>query len=91
MPPKKNAVAARIKRLMQADDDVGKIAQATPVLMGTSFSIYPQPRLQLRLGSCRRLCLEFKQRGGSLRCPHSPKGGFNLFCSFGQFFIRGKG
>ena len=35
MPPKKNAVASRIKRLMQADDDVGKIAQATPVLMGT--------------------------------------------------------
>ena len=31
MPPKKNPVAARIKKMMQADDDVGKIAQATPV------------------------------------------------------------
>lgn len=27
-------LAARIKRLMQADDDVGKISQATPVLLG---------------------------------------------------------
>jgi hypothetical protein len=27
-------LAARIKRLMQADDEVGKIAQATPVLLG---------------------------------------------------------
>ncbi|KAJ9534672.1 hypothetical protein QJQ45_002957 [Haematococcus lacustris] len=28
-------LAARIKKLMQADEDVGKIAQATPVMMGT--------------------------------------------------------
>jgi hypothetical protein len=35
MPPKKNPVAARIKKMMQADDDVGKIAQATPVLVCT--------------------------------------------------------
>ncbi len=27
-------LAGRIKKLMQADDDVGKIAQATPVLLG---------------------------------------------------------
>tara|TARA_B110000977_G_scaffold158602_1_gene202179 strand:+ start:23400 stop:23513 length:114 start_codon:yes stop_codon:yes gene_type:complete len=33
MPPKKNPVAARIKKIMQADDEVGKIAQATPVLV----------------------------------------------------------
>ena len=35
MGPKKNPIAARIKKLMQADEEVGKIAQATPVLMGT--------------------------------------------------------
>ena len=40
MPPKKNAVAARIKRLMQADDDVGKIAQATPVLMAKALDLF---------------------------------------------------
>lgn len=35
MPPKKpHPLAARIKRVMQADEEVGKIAQATPFLMG---------------------------------------------------------
>ena len=36
MPPKgaPGLLAARIKRIMQKDDDVGKIAQATPVLIG---------------------------------------------------------
>ena len=35
MPPKKqHALASRVKRMMQADEDVGKIAQATPVLIG---------------------------------------------------------
>ncbi|KAJ9534877.1 hypothetical protein QJQ45_029565, partial [Haematococcus lacustris] len=36
-------LAARIKKLMQADEDVGKIAQATPVMMGTR-SILVGPR-----------------------------------------------
>ena len=31
---KSNPLAARIKKVMQADEDVGKIAQATPVLIG---------------------------------------------------------
>lgn len=30
------SLAPRIKKLMQADDEVGKIAQATPVLIGES-------------------------------------------------------
>lgn len=35
MPPKKqHALASRVKRIMQADEDVGKIAQATPILIG---------------------------------------------------------
>ena len=29
-----HAFAPRIKKMMQADDDVGKIAQASPVLLG---------------------------------------------------------
>ena len=36
MKPKKSThpLAARVKKMMQADDDIGKIAQATPVLVG---------------------------------------------------------
>lgn len=34
MKPKNFPLAARIKKLMQADEDVGKISQATPVLIG---------------------------------------------------------
>jgi predicted transcriptional regulator len=30
---------ARIKRIMQADEDVGKVAQATPTAVGKSLSI----------------------------------------------------
>lgn len=36
MGKKSHPLAARIKRVMQADEDVGKIAQATPFLMGGS-------------------------------------------------------
>jgi hypothetical protein len=35
MVKKANPLAARIKRLMQKDEEVGKIAQATPFLIGT--------------------------------------------------------
>jgi hypothetical protein len=31
---KAHPLAARIKKLMQADEDVGKIAQGTPVMIG---------------------------------------------------------
>lgn len=34
MKTKPDALASRIKRIMQADEDVGKISQATPVLIG---------------------------------------------------------
>jgi len=43
MGPKKKPIAARIKKLMQADEEVGKIAQATPVLMGTLSITLPDP------------------------------------------------
>lgn len=33
-PKKSHPLASRIKRVMQADDEVGKIAQATPFLVG---------------------------------------------------------
>jgi len=31
---KNNALASKIKKIMQADEDVGKIAQLTPVVIG---------------------------------------------------------
>ncbi|KAL6751168.1 histone-fold-containing protein [Haematococcus lacustris] len=33
-------LAARIKKLMQADEDVGKIAQATPVMMARALELF---------------------------------------------------
>lgn len=33
-PKKSHPLASRIKRVMQGNDEVGKIAQATPFLMG---------------------------------------------------------
>lgn len=35
---------ARIKRIMQADEDVGKVAQATPVVICTCARLTGQPR-----------------------------------------------
>jgi Dr1-associated corepressor len=32
---------ARIKRIMQADEDVGKVAQATPTAVGKFFQVLP--------------------------------------------------
>ncbi|ODV59976.1 negative cofactor 2 transcription regulator complex subunit BUR6 [Ascoidea rubescens DSM 1968] len=32
--------AARIKKLMQSDDDIGKVAQATPVVVGKALEIF---------------------------------------------------
>lgn len=34
MGRKGHPLAARIKKMMQTDEDVGKIAQATPVMIG---------------------------------------------------------
>lgn len=42
MPPKKssNPLAARIKRMMQRDDDVGKIAGPAPVVMSKALELF---------------------------------------------------
>lgn len=32
--------AARIKKIMQSDDDIGKVAQATPVVVGRALEIF---------------------------------------------------
>ena len=37
MGKKAHPLAARIKRMMQTDEEVGKIAQATPVMIGMLF------------------------------------------------------
>jgi hypothetical protein len=38
-PKRQNTLAARIKSLMRADEDVGKIAQASPVVIGEFSSL----------------------------------------------------
>lgn len=40
MAPKANALAARIKRLMQKDDDVGKIAGAAPIVLAKALELF---------------------------------------------------
>lgn len=37
---KPNALASKIKKLMQSDDEVGKIAQATPCLIGRALELF---------------------------------------------------
>ena len=37
MGRKAHPLAARIKKMMQADEDVGKIAQATPPMIGATL------------------------------------------------------
>ncbi|AOA62268.1 NC2 transcription regulator complex subunit [Komagataella phaffii CBS 7435] len=32
--------SARIKKLMQSDDDIGKVAQATPVVVGRALELF---------------------------------------------------
>ncbi|CAN3358230.1 negative cofactor 2 complex subunit alpha [Diutina catenulata] len=32
--------AARIKKIMQSDDDIGKVAQATPIIVGRALEIF---------------------------------------------------
>eukprot|EP00892_Ulva_mutabilis_P006062 jgi/Ulvmu1/3828/UM018_0040.1 len=38
--PRSNPVSARIKRMMQADEDVGKIAGPTPVLISRALEVF---------------------------------------------------
>jgi hypothetical protein len=59
MGKKPHPLAARIKRVMQADDEVGKIAQATPFLMGA----LPRQQWLARSG---RLCACLSTARGAL-------------------------
>ena len=40
---KNNTLANRIKRMMQSDEDVGKISQQTPTVIGKASVSYEQP------------------------------------------------
>jgi Dr1-associated corepressor len=40
MGRKQHPLAARIKKMMQADEDVGRIAQASPTLISTLLSCF---------------------------------------------------
>jgi Histone-like transcription factor (CBF/NF-Y) and archaeal histone len=48
---KPNPLANRIKRLMQTDEDVGKIAQASPALIGAALRRASRAQPDMRLTS----------------------------------------
>lgn len=63
MGRKAHPLAARIKKMMQTDEDVGKIAQATPVMIGWTLCSSSctshdglTPELALHLISVRSSC-----------------------------------
>ncbi|CAL5223931.1 g6534 [Coccomyxa viridis] len=60
MKPKKSThpLAARVKKMMQADDDIGKIAQATPVLVGRATELFVRHLMEkaVALASSRNAC-----------------------------------
>lgn len=50
MPPRRqNTLAARIKSLMRADEEVGKIAQAAPVVIGGGPGSHQHPLTNSRV------------------------------------------
>ncbi|KIZ06617.1 Dr1-associated corepressor [Monoraphidium neglectum] len=62
MGKKPHPLAARIKRVMQADDEVGKIAQATPFLMERALELFLQHL-------CERASDVAQQRGAKTVTP----------------------
>lgn len=40
MKPRQSALASRIRRVMLADEDVGKVATATPALIGAGLEAF---------------------------------------------------
>ena len=40
MKNKTHFPAARIKKIMQSDEEIGKVAQATPVIVGRALEIF---------------------------------------------------
>ncbi|PKI83759.1 hypothetical protein MVES1_002515 [Malassezia vespertilionis] len=45
---------ARIKRIMQADEDVGKVAQATPVVISKALELFMQNIVESAVGQTRK-------------------------------------
>lgn len=46
--------AARIKKIMQSDDEIGKIAQATPVVVGRALEIFMANLVELAMLEARK-------------------------------------
>lgn len=76
MPPKKqHALASRVKRIMQADEDVGKIAQATPILIGEKRERRArerEKRIVARRGRRRRPSFRPRKRARAPSLPAPP-------------------
>ena len=74
---KTHPLAPRIKRLMQTDEDVGKIAQATPHLIGTSKARPPHPSPVTPSSSRSVTIAEGQLTFGGSRC----RGSRRLLCA----------
>lgn len=46
--------AARIKRIMQLDEDIGKVAQATPVVVGRALEIFMANLVEVAIIEARK-------------------------------------
>eukprot|EP00240_Pyramimonas_obovata_P011607 CAMPEP_0118948498 /NCGR_PEP_ID=MMETSP1169-20130426/47942_1 /TAXON_ID=36882 /ORGANISM="Pyramimonas obovata, Strain CCMP722" /LENGTH=130 /DNA_ID=CAMNT_0006894943 /DNA_START=430 /DNA_END=819 /DNA_ORIENTATION=- len=51
---KRPVLAARIKRIMQSDEDVGKISQATPVVMSKALELFLQDLADDAVGAAHK-------------------------------------
>lgn len=45
---------ARIKKIMQSDEDIGKVAQATPIIVGRALECFMINLLQVSIGEARK-------------------------------------
>ncbi|KAK6203447.1 histone-fold-containing protein [Scheffersomyces amazonensis] len=46
--------AARIKKIMQSDDEIGKVAQATPVIVGRALEIFMANLVEVSMVEAKR-------------------------------------
>lgn len=46
--------AARIKKIMQSDEDIGKVAQATPIVVGRALEIFMTNLLQVSIKQAKQ-------------------------------------
>ena len=56
MKNKTHFPAARIKKIMQSDEEIGKVAQATPVIVGRALEIFMANLVEVSLLEAKTRC-----------------------------------